>query len=424
MTAEIAVLNPFGVALAADSAVSIGDKKVYNSANKLFALSKIHPVGIMIYGNAKFMNAPWEVLIKYFRRNVLKERSFKTLEQYRDLFLDFISRTNLIPEENEQEFVSSLTLTAAQELYGAVKGSVEEALKKNGKISKATSLTLTSKAVDGWLAAETASQMENKSHATKAQVLAIRKKYSSNISKAIGSIFGTLGVGVQRQKKIVDAILKRLSCQNYSFLRAGLVVAGYGDDDLYPSTLSCSVSGRVCGFLRVNSMQKSSVSLEHRSWVSPFAQREMVDTFIGGIDPDFQKAINKGLAKALERVTKEILPQVGVPITPNQQAAIVKELELEINKFRDAINHVQQEEFAQPVLSSVAALPIDELAAMAEALVSLTSFKRKVTMVPESVGGPVDVAVISKGDGFIWIKRKHYFKPELNQHYILHSSKH
>jgi hypothetical protein len=32
----------------------------------------------------------------------------------------------------------------------------------------------------------------------------------------------------------------------------------------------------------------------------------------------------------------------------------------------------------------------------------------------ETVGGPVDVAVISKGDGFVWIKRKHYFRPELN----------
>ena len=32
----------------------------------------------------------------------------------------------------------------------------------------------------------------------------------------------------------------------------------------------------------------------------------------------------------------------------------------------------------------------------------------------ETVGGPVDVAVISKGDGFVWINRKHYFKPELN----------
>ncbi|MEA1995293.1 MAG: hypothetical protein U9N18_03965 [Campylobacterota bacterium] len=36
----------------------------------------------------------------------------------------------------------------------------------------------------------------------------------------------------------------------------------------------------------------------------------------------------------------------------------------------------------------------------------------------ETAGGPIDVAVISKGDGFIWIKRKHYFKPELNPQFF------
>ena len=66
----------------------------------------------------------------------------------------------------------------------------------------------------------------------------------------------------------------------------------------------------------------------------------------------------------------------------------------------------------------MAILPKDELAAMAESLVNLTSFKRKVSMEVESVGGPIDVAVISKGDGFIWIKRKHYFEPELNQQFF------
>lgn len=67
MTAEIAVLNKTGVALAADSAVTIGTtgaQKVYNSANKLFTLSKYQPVGIMIYGGASFMGIPWENLIK------------------------------------------------------------------------------------------------------------------------------------------------------------------------------------------------------------------------------------------------------------------------------------------------------------------------------------------------------------------------
>jgi len=36
----------------------------------------------------------------------------------------------------------------------------------------------------------------------------------------------------------------------------------------------------------------------------------------------------------------------------------------------------------------------------------------------DTVALPIDVAVISKGDGFIWIKRKHYFEPALNQHFF------
>jgi len=55
---------------------------------------------------------------------------------------------------------------------------------------------------------------------------------------------------------------------------------------------------------------------------------------------------------------------------------------------------------------------------MAEALVNLTSFKRRFSFDAETVGGPVDVAVLCKGDGFVWIKRKHYFKPELNPHFL------
>jgi hypothetical protein len=50
MTAEIAIINKNAVALAADSAVTLRDPqspKIYNTANKVFMLSKFHPVGIM-----------------------------------------------------------------------------------------------------------------------------------------------------------------------------------------------------------------------------------------------------------------------------------------------------------------------------------------------------------------------------------------
>ena len=68
-----------------------------------------------------------------------------------------------------------------------------------------------------------------------------------------------------------------------------------------------------------------------------------------------------------------------------------------------------QSEQVTPVLDIVLSLPKNELAEMAETLVNLTSFRQRVSPDAETVGGPVDVAIISRGDGFIWIKRKHYF---------------
>jgi hypothetical protein len=71
-----------------------------------------------------------------------------------------------------------------------------------------------------------------------------------------------------------------------------------------------------------------------------------------------------------------------------------------------------------PILNTIGVLPLDELASMAESLVNLTSFKQRVSLEAETVGGPIDVAVISKGDGFIWIKRTRYFDSERNPHFF------
>lgn len=44
---------------------------------------------------------------------------------------------------------------------------------------------------------------------------------------------------------------------------------------------------------------------------------------------------------------------------------------------------------------------------MAEALVNLTKFRARMSVSQkETVGGPIDIAVLSKGEGFVWVKRK------------------
>ena len=75
--------------MAADSAVSLkigDDQKIFTSANKIYALSDYHPVGIMIYGNSTFMGKPWETIIKIYRMK-LKKSNYQHLTDYAEDFL-------------------------------------------------------------------------------------------------------------------------------------------------------------------------------------------------------------------------------------------------------------------------------------------------------------------------------------------------
>lgn len=89
-----------------------------------------------------------------------------------------------------------------------------------------------------------------------------------------------------------------------------------------------------------------------------------------------------------------------------------------LETLTDSIREHLQSKHIGPLLDTVAVMPKEELAVLAEALVNLTSIKRKISREVETVGGPIDVAVISKGDGFVWIRRKHYFNPSINPSFI------
>ena len=72
MTAEVAILNREADPLAADSALTLGGTvgKVYNSANKLFALSRLEPVANMVYGAGSFEGIPCATVAKEYRRRL------------------------------------------------------------------------------------------------------------------------------------------------------------------------------------------------------------------------------------------------------------------------------------------------------------------------------------------------------------------
>lgn len=62
------------------------------------------------------------------------------------------------------------------------------------------------------------------------------------------------------------------------------------------------------------------------------------------------------------------------------------------------------EHYTDNLLETVNFLSAGEMADMAESLISITSLHKHCTSSEESVGGPVNVAVITKAGGFRWVK--------------------
>ncbi len=61
-----------------------------------------------------------------------------------------------------------------------------------------------------------------------------------------------------------------------------------------------------------------------------------------------------------------------------------------------------------------AAMPVGDAIALADFLVDMT--KRYFSFLPgaDLVGGATDIATVTKHEGFKWIRRKHFYSPDLN----------
>jgi len=136
MTAETAVLNKRGVALAADSAVTTGFRdreKIFTTANKIFTLSKVHPIGIMINGHVEHFGCPWEVIIKDFRAG-LGNTCFGDLRDYVDRFSDAFKDKKFLTDDGQSVCVISAALSTIGEVESRIR---DERVKWNAKTVKA-----------------------------------------------------------------------------------------------------------------------------------------------------------------------------------------------------------------------------------------------------------------------------------------------
>ena len=426
MTAEIAILNKEAIALAADSAVTIqrgNEQKIFTSANKIFSLLHSNPIAIMIYNNATFMGIPWEIIVKLYR-DKHASTSFDTLEECAEAFISFLATDmNYVPETAQADWISSLTYTYYEEIKSAITSHVEDLLDSNTTITPELTKEIISKCVkqyydylaNGNKVAEVDDSLKDIFYA----------QFGKDIKSSISSIFEKLPLTKSQKSMLFN--MPYLLLTNYPTEfdfsdYTGVVITGYGKYDIFPKLRTYMINGKYKSFIKHKIDRRDTIiSHDKDATIIPFAQSDMVHTFMEGVNNDLLREMQEDFNSILKNYPQIIIDKI-TSLGESEKRSIIKDLQKigkeEYKKYIDKFKTYRSKNYVKPIVEVVSFLPKDELAAMAESLVNITSFKRRISMELETVGGPIDVAVISKKDGFIWIKRKHYFEKSLNNHFF------
>jgi hypothetical protein len=148
----------------------------------------------------------------------------------------------------------------------------------------------------------------------------------------------------------------------------------------------------------------------------------MSDTFSMGFSEDVYLLLTEALVPKLKDFANAICSKIGSDVSAlGDLSALVKSTS---DSLSEAWFERARKEHAYPLRRVLGSLPVDEMADLAKTLVNLQSLKEKVTKPSATVGGPIDVAIITKHEGLVWKKRKLFFEPEINPRYFLRQQLH
>lgn len=419
MTAEIAILNREAVALAADSAVTVRSSrghKIWNTANKLFPLSKFEPVGVMVYGNASFCGVPWETIIKWYRQD-RHDTKFKTLPEYAADICKFVEQnTTIFSNEMRDGEIGKELLWQLLDIRDEVERKAKRLLATNA-LSDEDVAKLVEEALREHV--EFLEKQEEVIDPTSGSVLTAASSVSSAIPKILDAALQKLPRPASVDPLIAKLLTLVLTRNWEGSSSSGVVIAGFGRDDVFPRLRAFSPHLIVADRLKHVENASIDISPSKSAVVRPFAQTDMVHMFMEGVDTNYDVFVREYFQEVLLKIPSVLTGNDASVLSIGNKSLddIRAALALLADEFVQATRDFKRNKFISPIVDTVSSLPKEELAAMAESLVNLVSFRRRMSPDAETVGGPIDVAVISKGDGLIWIRRKHYFDADLNQHF-------
>ncbi len=350
----------------------------------------------MVYNRMDLCGVPWETIIKEHRRSLLSQK-FNSLEGYIDHFFEYLSSNELFFSNERQSIHIAQYLQAF--FYPL----------KEKKLSKSDLASELDKNITEYKKLNYAVPFDASSNLTDCRAI---------IDSVINNLFLISHVrGLRRKfRELAELVLLREGADNRF---TGVVFAGFGENDIFPKLVEYDVNLVISGKVKrkLKSRHPEDEGQDVSGKVLSFAQEDVTRTILEGINPQYADTLRDAAINFFSELPRKIIMEID-ELNPAMKKhyldASVEASRQAIMQFFISMERERLSKHIFPIESAIQLMPFSELAEVAEVFIGLTQVRRRLSPDSETVGGPIDVAVISKADGFVWTKRKFYFDKELN----------
>jgi hypothetical protein len=308
-------MNRHALVLAADSAVTVTrweqgrkEERYFKGTNKIFQLSAVNPVGLMIFDAADLQRVPWELIAKEFRQ-ALGAKSYPSIGDYASKLFEYIDgHTKLFPSTYRTKlFIRNVDQIMIGTLVRA---------NDDPRVTAAAADAVAADSARRTVLSERAAAIAGapiKAPFTQANVEAAYNAHGAALHvEAVEDIHRFGAQTTFDPEALVKLGIDALYRDPEAYLATtGLVVAGFGDDEYFPSYEEFHCPGFIGERLFFEKKGGLSISVEDSGYFSAFATTSMVDTFTMGFARDVFGSIRRHLKTEMRVLGNKIATATG-----------------------------------------------------------------------------------------------------------------
>jgi hypothetical protein len=416
------LMNLEGIALAADSAVTIVDSRgvatfSQTGVDKVFVLDESSPIGGMVYGLATFADYPWKTVVAAFLAGQ-RDRPFEGVQDCADRLIGWLGSMDasgahgiaLTPQQEAttfrhyvEGFVDRFFVLTAQRARSA-DGPFPADLLETAMNDLQEEILQEADYAPGQIVKQSTARVARASIGKPTDRLAkfLAQHMEPALTRALKRYFANTTVTPALRERATSLLTKSVLTDWLppATWYTGLVAAGFGRKDFTPFFVNLHILGAFGGVVK-HRFEKAGAPIAGRSPVvfESYAQNELITAFRSGAQQRFMQVAYYATVAGIAQTLGEMLDLVAKkdPVLAKEAAVLARRAVTQVPAVAFGHAVADREAFVNetlgPLLDSAS---LDTLGRHAAKLVQLSVLEHELTG-SGAVGRPVSILKMEKG---------------------------